>query len=65
MDIKGCWAGCSLDGGTTWTKVHKCGKTRLVYKVGSIQVKDKVLTPKSGEADFIIFHNAALVKIYL
>ena len=36
---------------------------RLVYKVGSIQVKDKVLTLWSKEADFVILHNAALVEV--
>lgn len=36
---------------------------RLVYKVGSIQVKDKVLTLKSGAADFIIMHNTASVEV--
>lgn len=42
-----------------------CGNkfVRLVYKVGSNQVKDKVLTIMSGNTNFIIMHNIVLVEV--
>ena len=42
-----------------------CGNkfVRLVYKVDSNQVKDKVLTIMSGKTNFIIMHNIVLVEV--
>lgn len=42
-----------------------CGNkfVRLVYKVDSNQVKDKVLTIMSGKTNFIIIHNIVLVEV--
>ena len=55
----------SRGGSNTCKDTEACGNkfVRLVYKVGSNQVKDKVLTTMSGKTNFIITHNIALVEV--